>query len=93
MDVPEAGGDGEVGADGRKGLVNIEDVFRLGVQRVVINVFVVNAILLSAGDSDFLLIRLAQPIITVPMVQSFVPSQAIVSWALHASSILQSSEC
>jgi len=55
VDVSEAGGNGEVGADGGKSLVDLVNIFGLGVEGVVVNVFVVDAVLLSTGDTDFLL--------------------------------------
>ena len=54
MDVTEAGGDGEVGADGGEGLVDFVDVFRLGVERVVVYTLVVNSVLLTTSDTNFL---------------------------------------
>lgn len=54
VDVTETSGDGEVGADGRKGVVDSEDVLGLGVKGVVVNILVVNTILLTTGDTDLL---------------------------------------
>lgn len=50
VDVAEAGGDGEVGADRREGLVDSPDVLGLGVERGVVDVLVVNAVLFTTGD-------------------------------------------
>lgn len=52
--VTEASGDGEVGADGRKSVVDGEDVLGLGVKGVVVNILVVDTILLTTGDTDLL---------------------------------------
>jgi hypothetical protein len=52
VNVAEAGGDGEVGRDRGEGVVDIEDVLRLGVERVVINILVVDTILLATSDAD-----------------------------------------
>ena len=52
VDVAEAGRDGEVGADGAKGLVDLVNVLGLGVQAVVVHVFVVHAVFLAACDAD-----------------------------------------
>jgi hypothetical protein len=52
VDVTEAGGDGEVGGDGVEGLVDLVDVFGLGVEGVVVNGLVVNTVLLATGDAD-----------------------------------------
>lgn len=54
VDVTETSGNGEVGADGGEGLVDGQDVFRLGVERVVVDVFVVDAVFLATSDTDFL---------------------------------------
>ena len=51
VDVTEAGGNGEVGGDGGKGGVDLPDVLGLGVERRVVNILVVHAILLTAGDT------------------------------------------
>lgn len=52
MNVAETGSDGEVGADGLQGLDDRQNVLRLSVQRVVVNVLVVDTILLTTGDTD-----------------------------------------
>ena len=54
VDVAEAGGDGEVGGDGREGVVDVPDVLGLGVERVVVNILVVDTVLLTTSDTDFL---------------------------------------
>lgn len=54
VDVTEAGGDGEVWRDWGKGLVNGKDVLWLGVEGVVVNILVVDSVLLTTGDTDFL---------------------------------------
>ena len=50
--VAEAGGDGEVGADWAERLVDLVDVFRLGVQAVVVHILVVHAVFLASRDAD-----------------------------------------
>jgi hypothetical protein len=50
VDVAEASGDGEVGADGGEGLVDLPDVLGLSVEGVVVNVLVVDTVLLATGD-------------------------------------------
>ena len=54
VDVAEAGGDGEVGGDGGEGIMDCEDVFGLGVEGVVVYVFVVDAVFFAACNADFL---------------------------------------
>ena len=50
VDVAEASGNREVRADGREGLVDGPDILGLGVEGVVVDVLVVDAILLAASD-------------------------------------------
>lgn len=52
--ITETSGNGEVGADGSKGVVDGKDVLGLSVQGVVVNILVVDTILLTTGDTDFL---------------------------------------
>jgi hypothetical protein len=52
VNVSESGGDGEVGGDLGKRLVDVENVLRLGVQAGVVDVRVVDTVLLSSGDTD-----------------------------------------
>jgi hypothetical protein len=54
MDVSETSGDGEVWGDWLESLVDGEDVLRLSVKGVVVDIFVVDTILLTPGDTDFL---------------------------------------
>lgn len=54
VDVTESSGNGEVGADGGESVVDGEDVLGLSVERVVVNVLVVDTVLLTTGDTDFL---------------------------------------
>lgn len=54
VDVAEASGNREVGADGGQGLVDGQDVLGLGVEGVVVDVLVVDAVLLATGDTDLL---------------------------------------
>jgi hypothetical protein len=57
--VAEASGDGEVGADGGEGVVNGEDVLGLGVEGVVVDVFVVDAVFFTAGDTNLLITNIS----------------------------------
>ena len=54
VNVTKPGGNGEVRADRREGVIDVVDILRLGVKRVVVNVLVVDAIFLSTRDTDFL---------------------------------------
>lgn len=54
MYIAEAGGDGEVWADGRERVIDVVDVLWLGVKGVVVDVLVVDPIFLTPGDTDFL---------------------------------------
>jgi hypothetical protein len=52
--ITETSGNGEVRADLGEGVVDGEDVLRLGVEGVVINALVVDTVLLTTGDTNFL---------------------------------------
>lgn len=54
MNVSETGGNGEVWGDWRESLVDGKDILWLCVEGVVINILVVDTILLTTGDADFL---------------------------------------
>lgn len=54
VDVTEASGNGEVGADGGEGVLDGQDVLGLGVEGVVVNILVVDTVLLTTGDTDLL---------------------------------------
>jgi len=76
VDVSESGGDGEVGGDRDESRVHVVDVLRLGVQSRVVDSGVVDSVLLTSGDSDFLsLISLIPP----PTSTGHSPSPTTVS--------------
>lgn len=52
VDVAKGGGDAKVGADLAEGGVDVPDVLWLGVELVVVDAGVVDAVLLAAGDAD-----------------------------------------
>lgn len=54
VNVTEASGNGEVGADGGEGVLDGQDVLGLGVEGVVVNILVVDTVLLTTGDTDLL---------------------------------------
>ena len=54
MDISESRGDRKVGRNRGKGFVNLIDIFGLGVKGVVIDTGVVNTVLLTSGDTNFL---------------------------------------
>lgn len=54
VNVTEASGNGEVGADGSEGVLDGQDVLGLGVEGVVVNILVVDTVLLTTGDTDLL---------------------------------------
>ena len=54
VDVTEASGDREVGGDGGEGVVDVEDILGLGVEGVVVDILVVDTVLLTTSDTDFL---------------------------------------
>lgn len=54
VDVAESSGNREVGADGRQGVVDGQDVLGLGVEGVVVDILVVDTVLLTTSDTDLL---------------------------------------
>ena len=54
VDVAETSCDGEVWADGRQCLVDVVDILWLRVERVVVDVFVIDAIFFATSDTNFL---------------------------------------
>jgi hypothetical protein len=54
VNITETSSDREVWGDGGESLVDREDVFGLGVERVIVDVLVIDAILLAAGDTNLL---------------------------------------
>lgn len=86
VDVTETSGNGEVRADGREGVVDGQDVFGLSVERVVVDVFVVDTVFLTTSDTDFLF-----SLATSHWQKgerggggSSLPSRATASWEQHA---------
>ena len=77
MDVSETSCDREVRGDLLEGSVDLVDVFRLSIQRVVVHIFIVDTVLLSTSDADFLL---AVSILLYLLVLKDLPSPAIASW-------------
>lgn len=83
VDITETSGNGEVRADGGESLVNGEDILGLGVQGVVVNVLVVDTILLTTSDTDFLRFVRPRPChLQGKMHHS--PSRATASWGQRA---------
>lgn len=82
VDVTETSGNGEVGADGGEGVVDGQDVFGLGVERVVVDILVVDAVFFATSDTDFLFR------VSIDFKQRKekreVPFQATASWERHA---------
>jgi hypothetical protein len=54
VNISEAGGYGEVWRDRRQGFINVEDILRLGIKRVVVDILIVDTILFAASDTDLL---------------------------------------
>ena len=54
MDISESRGDRKVGRNRGKSFVNLVDIFGLSVKGVVVDTSVVNTVLLTSGDTDFL---------------------------------------
>jgi len=56
VNIAEASGNGEVGANSGQGVVDGQNVLGLRVEGVVVDILVVDTILLTTGDTDLLLI-------------------------------------
>jgi len=54
VDVTETSGNGEVRADGGEGVADGKNVLGLGVKGVVVDILVVDTVLLTTSDTDFL---------------------------------------
>lgn len=54
VDIAEACGNREVGRNGGQGSVDIVDIFGLGVERVVVDASIVDSVLLTTGNANFL---------------------------------------
>jgi hypothetical protein len=54
VNIAETSSDREVWGDGGEGLVDREDIFGLGVEGIIVDVLVIDAILLAAGDTNLL---------------------------------------
>ena len=85
--VAEASGDGEVRTDRGEGVVDGEDVLGLGVEGVVVDVFVVDAVFFTAGDTDFL--HLLALVNKPGRKGKRLPSRATASWEQRVSSTWQ----
>ena len=55
VDVTEASGNGEEGGNWGESLVDGKDIFWLGVERVVVDISVIDTIFLTTSDTDLLL--------------------------------------
>lgn len=55
VNITETSGNGEVRRDSNESVVDGEDVLGLGVEGVVVNILVVDTVLLTTGDTDFLI--------------------------------------
>ena len=75
MDVSETCRNGEVRADFGQSGPDVVDIFGLCVERVIVNVLVVDAIFFTTSDADFL-VRLA---IRFILGEQVLPSLAIAS--------------
>ena len=60
MNISETGGNREVRGDWRQSLVDGKDVLGLGIERIIVNRLVVNTILLTTCDTNFLESTLAK---------------------------------
>lgn len=81
MHVAKASSDGKVGADGRECLVDVVYVLWLGIERGIVDTLVVDTVLLTASDSDFLVLESALDMLSLTHQRVVsVPFRAIASW-------------
>lgn len=73
VNITETSGNGEVGGDGSESLVDGEDVLRLSVEGVVVNVLVVDTVFLTTSDTNFLVL-LASFYLYIPEVKGLTIS-------------------
>lgn len=52
VDITEASSNREIWRDGRQGVVDVENILRLGVKRRVVNVFIVDAVFFATSDAN-----------------------------------------
>lgn len=84
VNVTETSSDGEIWGNWRKSLVDGKDILRLCVERVVVNILVVDTVLLTTSDTDFLYRALdSESDCDWPRILD-LPSQAIASLVPHA---------
>jgi len=73
VNITETSGNREVGGDGSESLVDGEDVLRLSVEGVVVNVLVVDTVFLTTSDTNFLVL-LASFYLYIPEVKELTIS-------------------
>jgi hypothetical protein len=81
VNIAETSSNGEVGGDGGESVVDGENVLGLGVEGVVVNVLVVDTVLLTTSDSNFL--RLLAGMLLFKRNRD-LPSRATASWGQRA---------
>jgi hypothetical protein len=82
VNVAESGRDGEVWRNWGKSFVDSEDVLGLGVEGVVVDILVVDTVLLTTSDADFL-DSISAHVLKLIVIKN-LPSRAIASSAQHA---------
>lgn len=91
VDVTKTSSDGEVWGDWRKSLVDGKDIFRLSVERVIVDVLVVDTILFATSDTNLLYGLLKS--CAERSIICYVPSRATASLVRRASGTLRWFEC
>jgi hypothetical protein len=81
VNIAETSSNGEVGGDGGESVVDGENVLGLGVEGVVVNVLVVDTVLLTTSDTNFLRLLAGMLLIKRNRV---LPSRATASWGQRA---------
>ena len=80
VNVTETSRNGEVRADLRKRAPDVVNIFGLSIKRVVVNIFIINTILFTACNTDFLLGKCQSDVTDREALN--LPSRAIASLAL-----------
>jgi hypothetical protein len=81
VNIAETSSNGEVGGDGGESVVDGEDVLGLGVEGVVVDVLVVDTVLLTTSNTNFL--RLLTGMLLL-ILNPILPSRATASWGQRA---------
>jgi hypothetical protein len=54
VNITKTGGDAEVGRDLREGGPDVVDIFWLGIERIVVDILVIDTVFFATSDTNFL---------------------------------------